>query len=171
MHVSAAITCFAFIVVLLDKLVVPILRDFDLTYAPSSRWTSGFFWQPCPAARAQRARPAPTLARSVRQVDFVICLYTTLPVRGEVCTTHAHGYLARRSAPIDVESLRYFTAIFVMNLDLLCLWNAARNLFYRQIWTQLRTLLKHDFLTLKMSGNGFYSVMFMNKPYYLMVPT
>lgn len=132
-HVSAAITCFAFIVVLLDKLVVPILRDFDLTYAPSSRWTSGFFWQPCPAARAQRARPAPTLARSVRQVDFVICLYTTLPVRGEVCTTHAHGYLARRSAPIDVESLRYFTAIFVMNLDLLCLWNAARNLFYRQI--------------------------------------
>lgn len=30
--------------------------------------------------RLGRGQASPTLARSVRQVDFVICLYTTLPV-------------------------------------------------------------------------------------------
>lgn len=75
----------------------------------------------------------PTLARSVRQVDFVICLYTTLPVpdaavlrESEVWGAYArtqHRATPRRApgsrvAHIDVESLRYFTAISVMNIDL-----------------------------------------------------
>lgn len=85
-------------------------------------------------ARRGRRRVGPTLACSVRQVDFVICLYTTLPVHGEVwwSLTHepaAEARLARapRSTP-DVESLRHFTAIFVMNIDLLRLWYAAQTL-------------------------------------------
>lgn len=57
------------------------------------------------ARRAGRGQASPTLARSVRQVDFVICLYTTLPVpdtavrRGVVLArTLARSPLARRAA-------------------------------------------------------------------------
>ena len=84
------------------------------------------------ARRVGRGQASPTLARSVRQVDFVICLYTTLPVpdtavrRGVVLarTLPRRALAAResrrpRSPRIDVESLRYFTAISVMNIDLL----------------------------------------------------
>lgn len=81
------------------------------------------------ARRVGRGYARPTLARSVRQVDFVICLYTTLPVpdtavrRGVLRCGYAHAHTASlacrpRCSRIDVESLRYFTAISVMNIDL-----------------------------------------------------
>lgn len=80
------------------------------------------------ARQVGRGHASPTLARSVRQVDFVICLYTTLPVpdtaarRTLRCGARMHAHwLARRprNPSVDVESLRYFTAISVMNIDLL----------------------------------------------------
>lgn len=51
--------------------------------------------------RGERARAAahPTLERFVRQVDFVICLYTTLPVHGWRGVVHAHTPSAALASP------------------------------------------------------------------------
>lgn len=88
-------------------------------------------------------RREPTLARSVRQVDFVICLYTTQhylfpkrprqPWRGVPLARTLRPLHTTRPATvprIDVESLRYFTVISVMNHDLLWLKNADQKIYF-----------------------------------------
>lgn len=59
------------------------------------------------------------------------------PERCGIARTHAHTPSGRIQPPrfeprahIDVEPLRYFTAISVMNLDLLWPRNAARKIYF-----------------------------------------